>query len=737
MANVGIPVIERKVNAQESSIPDFQSAFEELGKSQNSLSAIGAQVAQSASNQMASQLGYESGKNPHGDLFPPITDFDKQFSDSYHAQASATLSQQGQKLLDDADIEMAKSPRLSSNLISRTNQQVQLGLNKIVEMAPTAIKTSLSNSFNSSVLQQTNKFKLKMISDQKEDQKNNLLDGIESGNKNVLQFGISGDSKGATTAANTANKLIDNALANRFITPQDARSARDTVKQTLINGQQINLGMAAYKQDKFAEWEKLYADKKIPGTESMTNEQWVAAGKAVHDQVGFVQGLKQQDENLTAQNMVNQIAANPNSITDTDWTTFKNKVSPQLYEKVQHTFIQAMKKGQSQNAGTDFVTQHWSNPEAHANAKPEVVNSSFKNQVTYAMQNGNLNSEDAEVQVAANAGAAVPLFTKEIQNKIYSGQPTMMASAARQIHSLRQLNATQALKGLSDKDLVVNDTFKALLDQGDAVKAGQEAVATVNQDPDVQTAMKQLWSSKLHVATSGGVPLTTYALTTFGLKTSDFMNPSAANVYGADILKKYGALFQLSGGNDNIAKTATQRYIDDNYGDTGVNGGSFKTMHPIEKVLGYSDPGVVPYIQQDAINQLNAKMAPVKKMYDEGKSNVYFETLPLTSNKPTVFGKLKSATINAVTNPDGNYTTPPSSYNPIQVRRHLRLANGTQQVDTYNCYLLGNDFNWDIALDTKDGLRNIAQKAPFLGIHSYTPNAKAIHDSYYKDHALH
>ncbi len=91
MANPGIPVLERQVATKPvSGTPDFQSSVNAFAESNNHLSVIGAQAAQSANNQMAADLGFEEGKKPHGNLMPAITDFDKHFAESYRMQSQAT-----------------------------------------------------------------------------------------------------------------------------------------------------------------------------------------------------------------------------------------------------------------------------------------------------------------------------------------------------------------------------------------------------------------------------------------------------------------------------------------------------------------------------------------------------------------------------------------------------------------------------------------------------------------------
>lgn len=721
MANQSIPILQRQVSVSQTSTPDFQATTQALAESQNNLSAIGAKVAQTASNTVATQLGYEQGKNPIGDLLPPITEFDKNFVDSYHAEAGATLSLEGQQLLDDAHVQMSKANRLTPELINNTHNQLQAGLNKIANRAPLAVKAKLQEQFSSQVLSQTMQYQEKMIGEQREDQKNTMINALDVATKNAFEHGMNGDVNAANAAAENVKQLARNAAANRFITPEQARVAHESAVQASLNGQYSRMAMQALNQRKYAEFEKTYSETD-PKKLGMTNEQWLATGQAFKQQVNFVESLRTQDENLKAQEMMNKIAAAPNLITPTEWQQFTSSVSPLKAEQVNFKYIQAMKAGQSSTLAVDNLVQNWSNPEAQAQATASTKNAGYLKQVNYTVENsaraGNpISHEEAEVQVAAAAGGTIPVFVDGIKNKLHSSNPAFIESAAQQIHLLEQMQAGHALQGLNDEDHALYTAYESMRDNRDPITAARDATtAVLNQDPEVEQANKQKWANKISKAISGSsLSPTDFALHSFDIDKQSFINPATAQVYGTDILNKYKNYYQLLNGDDNSARKLTQKYIDNNYGETGVNGGSYKTMHPIEKVLGFESNDGVPYIQQDIINQVNQKLVQIKKLYDDKQSNEYWETVPLSNRKHGIF------------------TT---TYDPIQVVRHMRTSSGTK-TDKFNVVLQGNAFdNWDVAIQTNQGLRNLFQVAPYLGIISYVPNAKAIRDSYNKDHQL-
>jgi hypothetical protein len=732
MATHDIPVIQRNVKPEVGSTPEFQSTVNALASSQNNLSAIGAKVAQVASNTMATQLGYEAGKNPQGDLTPSFTEFDKNFADSYQAQAQATLSTQADKLLTDAHIEMSKPNRLNPKLIANTTQQLQVGLNKIAENAPTPIRGRLQQSFDSQLLNQTAQYNQKMIAEQKEDEKNNLINAMDLSNKNALELYTKGDTKGGNLAAESAKRMADNLAANKYITPEAARVAKETATQSKLDGTYINKAMQADKEGKYAEFEKHYSENKPEG---MTNEQYIATGRAFNSQIGFLQSLRQQDENLRSQQMLNRIAMNPAAITGVELKNFQDSVTPLQFEQVKFKYIQALKSNEASTGAADDLIRNFSNPEAWANSTEKNKNAAFNKQVDYAVQSTQnsatpITHEQAQVQVAASAGGEIPVFTNDLKNKIHSGNPAFIESAAQQIHSLKEMGAGQSLRGLNAEDNALYSLYERLRVKypQDPVKAAHEATDIIhNQDPAVEQANKQKWSNFVSTK-SAGVPLADFALSQVKLNKKDFGSVSMAQVYGTDILKEFEANFITTQGDQELALTLTKEFVDQNYGDTGVNGGRQKTLHPIEMMLGFKSHDGTPYIQQDIINQVNEKLLPIKEAYHSPKvpynkeakvyqSNEYWETVPL--NKET-HGLIRK------------------TYDPIKIKRHIRQANGSEKTDTYNLILHGNNFDsYDVAILTKNGIRNIFQKAPYLGITTYTPNKQAILDSYSKANQFH
>jgi hypothetical protein len=775
-----IPVVQRKESIQERSVPNIQAAYEGVAKSDTLMSDIGAHVAQTASNAMAEELGYTAGLNPHGNLLPSFTEFDKHFAQTYNTQASATLGNQIQDLFNKAHIEMSKAPQLTPELIESTNRQLLEGLNRISAQAPTAVKADLQHKYRGLLSTQDAQYKEKMFSQQRDEQKNNLITLIDTNNKNIYETAKSGDFGTAERMLKVNEANIQNALDNKFISPQQAEAAKDNSRQNLINAQYNFGATGAHKIGKAGQYLKTLADNK-PG--NLTNEQYEKMLDSTLKQVQFLDSLVAQDQNLKTQQMLNQIAAAPSAITQAQWDDFSNNVSPVQAEKVKFSYIQAIKKNQTDNSARDNLIAHYDNAEIQAMADPKVKDAAFWKQVGDAVQNSTkttipmkspkpLSLEEAEVQVATSAGAEIPAFTKLLKNKLASSNPQVSDLAAQQIHALLQNGNGQALKGLNDQDWSMFSAIQALRDSPDPVKANQDAHNRIyNQDPEVERINKSKWSSILSKQNSNGIANDTFALKTFHMDKSDFINPTLATAYGANILNKLSNYFAISG-DFNEAKTSTQRWVDENYGNTFINGGKFMTLHPIEKVVGFSGRDGVPYIQQDMINQFNEKLLPIKKQYDEGKVNEHWEMIPVENKNTkeenlnilkqralhnyqfehapltlhdenpsnTLMEGLAKATHRELTKNQPTEKTSQQhgiflhTYDPVKIKRVTR-KEGVEKSEIFNVVLIGNSFGkYDVGLQGQDGMTNLFREAPHLGISDYSPNIDAIKSAYNKHH---
>lgn len=769
-----IPVLDRQASLKTTgATPNFQKAFADLGESQNNLSAIGAKVAQSASNQMAQKLGYESGKNPHGDLFPSVTEFDKNFADSYHQQANATLSLQAQKLLDDTQIELAKAPRLSDGMIQNANAQLAKGLSKLTEMAPTAIKGKLEASFASSMLDLNKHNQLKLVSEQREDQKNNLKNAISLNQQKAYELGMNGDYKGAQAAHESAIHMADNALANRFISPEEHREIKETARQNQLNGEYVNKYMQALQEGKGAEFEKEYAKGPKKG---MTYKEWITTGHAIVNQDNFMSRLRAESENAEIAKFKTRLELGASTITPSEIQSVMSNISNETTKEELHLLY--LKKLTSQNksqAEVDEILKNPLNTKVLATASTENLNKAWENSVNNRMQRAEkegapISRADAEVEAAQSFGRAIPAFTNGINLKMSSQNPDLIEEGGRQIHALQEAGAGQALNGVTKESKAMYAGFKAIRNSIDPNKAAQILHNNVyNQDETMQKANDEKWTLRLKKIPKGQTP-DIFALKLTGLNPDKMLN---ATVYGNDILREYQEYFTMLNGDDLTAQQLVKDSVKQNYGETFINGQPQTVYHPIEKVLNLPE-NAIPVVHLDIIEQMEPQLAKVKKEYEEGKVNEYWEITPragitdLIKMKKELFNpSLTHEKINpelknihpqlgdihpTSKNPEVNLNMMLKSHGsinksePIEIRKHHRGG----KVEKYNLVLQMNPFSgtsndpahpivggWDISIVSKEtGMAPLIREAPYLGLIRYNPNVSNIRSNYRKLHPI-
>ena len=291
----------------------------------------------------------------------------------------------------------------------------------------------------------------------------------------------------------------------------------------------------------------------------------------------------------------------------------------------------------------------------------------------------------------------------------------MMDAAVTQMDELYSMNAEKAMSSLNDKDKAIYTQYKALRTSLPPIEAAKVAIENSNQKPEDIIMNQERVAGDIKTNTQKISPQQ-YALNLVNLSVGDFINPGTAQVYGNEILTQYKSYYQLLYGDKDSAVTMLKQHVKENYGNTGVNGGEHYTSHPIEKILGYAENSdVVPFIQQDILNQLGKRFAPLKEAYNKKQANEYWDIVPSEfKNNATLYGH---------------------NFAPIQVVRHVRTGELSEKTDKYNVVITGNAFDWDVGVDSGSGIRPLYSIAPYLGSITYVPDKKAI-DAAYTNHTI-
>ena len=591
----------RTETVQPTSMPNFQSAITNYAADTNWLSFVGSAVAARASDAVAQKIGGEMGKNPQGDIGPIFTDFDKTMKASYNTQAQATLGLKANKLINDSYVQTAAAPRVTPSLIASTNQSIQKGLQNILKNAPDEIKPRMEMQFGNAMLQQSSELSTRMIREQKEDQRNNTAYASDMNKQHAYSFALNGKEKADQAAVENTRRLNEASYNSRLITKEDAKANVDAARQSYLSGKMVNEYNNAKDKEAYL---KSIADKK---PDYLSDSDYMSVTNNLMQYVNHQDALRSQDQQLRLAKFSVSLAQNPMAPDmQSQIQDLKNNVSPEAFEKAHLSYISALEKFNRDNGDLSNALTSWNDPSSFSRLSEKGVNKAFDMMVNQRIQSGQtqgrpISREDAEIEVAASAGGVVPVFTKSINNKMASSNPVNIESGGRQIDRLTEMNAGNALRGITAESKAVYTKYQALRDSMEPTKAAQLAYETVyNQDPAMIKANNEKWTNFLTTKKPSGQSADVFALKEVGLDTGNMRSPT---VYGNDILEEYKTYFTMLNGDQQNAKKMLEESVRQNYGDTMINGTRETTKHPIEKVLNLPNSSI-GVVQQDIAEQL-------------------------------------------------------------------------------------------------------------------------------------
>lgn len=706
-----VPEYQRHENIKVVQNPDIQSAGEQNAASTNWMSSLGSEIATRSSNALAAKLGNQMGENPEGDLWPSFTEFDKNVEQSYTTQAHATLGIEAQKLITKSNVELASYPRLDHSIIAKSQDQIQQGLQKIYSLAPESIRPQLENQYNSIMIAQGESLAKRMIREQKEDRQSTLDLSSNYNTQNAYTLALqgidldkNGDSIPALNAVKAIQKSYENAVAMKDVTPLQAKVAIDTARQSYLSGKIIRLGLQKQSEGKIQEFEKELADNPEKFSINSTDHNVV-----LKNFIGYInnqKALRNESENLNAQMMYNRIIVDPN-ISGTEWAAFEKTVSPLKAAQLKFHLLQAQNKKTANNEGVNNLIANYGNARVQAQSSSEIKNAAFTKSVKNIIStNPTIPIEQAEIQVAQSAAEPAPVFTHTLKNGLWSGDAAQMVEKARQIDELQLTGNGHALIGLNDKDLALASDISHNNNPADPSWSARMITENrENQDPKIRELSQTAFNNLIYTNTIKNNKNTDdWILSKFnmggGLFSTGIDSPWLKGKYAADILSVYQTNYINTRGDETRATDLTQQYIKNTYGKTQINGSSEWAKHPIEKACGFNEGEGIPAINKDILRQISVPMENLKKKYEEKVVDEYWSVEPGKDNR-------------------------------LQFVKHTR--DGLTQ--KFPLRLVGNNFNWELNVETENGPMSIFLAAPTIGVHKYTPDINWIREEYLKkDH---
>lgn len=709
-----LPETKRQESVQPTQPVAIAHAFQEYGSANDLISSVGSKIAMTASTALMEKLGGEAGLNPKGSMLPPLTHADEVYKKAYLTQAHATLGLQANQLITNSNIELANASFLTPELISKNQYKVQQGLQSIYANAPDEVRPQLEYQYTGTLINQHEQLNNRLLSENNQRTRDVTMSFSKKQNQDAYDKELVGDWQGGEVAVQTVKDINDNGLVNGSGISRQQRDANvHDVEVSRFTGRYVAKALAADKDGKLGEF--FTELSKDPGPSDIPDNILKDIRGNVYAYFAQRDAMRSRDENYKSQVMLNRIAANPNTISSADFNSYASGVSPNKAAETEFAWIQALKKVQKDNSSQNQLIANYSSGEAHANATEKDRNGAFNELVQQTqIRNPEMSHEDAQVQVAASAGAQVPVFTQKLNNNLTNGKPQQIESAWSQIRQLRDMEAGHVITGLSKQAEAIGNIYDAKKGtMPDTDLARQVTDNITNVKGDLLKTLDSAWDFKLSQEHAGGFgaskTLPGFALNAVGLGSKNFGSKTFETIYGNDIYQQLRSNFYVTRGDYEAALNMTKEYVKQNYGETRVNGDIQTTDKPIEKMLGYSDHDVVPFIHQDIISQLGDQFEKHKT------ENEYWTTKPLAA-KDEQFGR----------------STFRQTYQPAEVIRHIKTPTGEKKF-SYPVNLVGRPGNsWDVMLVTPDGPRNILLVATHQGIISYTPNKDAIKQAYMK-----
>ncbi len=769
MQDIGLPQAEPRVgirgNGQDipvystntkldvvGSMPHYTDAFIQLATTPNALSTISNQAMTYASNSLMDKWGYELGQNPHGNLLPAITNADQRLHEVYNQQAEATLGLQANKILLQSQAELEKQNKLTPALLKTYADNVMKGYQSLLENAPDAVKGNLQNSMQSTLLRSTANLNSKMVTQQKQDARDQAAVFNQTQAKNMYESAMAGDFEAAQKIRDSQIANVEQLQNSGLISAKDAITYKDSAEKAFLVGKYSHEAMLAQSQDKLEQYLSDFASHK---PDDMTYLQWQEVGKEVLANVGQIDSLKRRDQSLVSAEF--ELAIVEDRVTTQTIEEIRNKLTPEQFTRSMIKFAQAKNAKQSMEKTTADIASVWNNPVAFASLQNKDINATFNGLVDAFKRNqtnqGKAEPSDieAKIHVVNSAGGVVPQFTKEVNNMLSSGNPVLVEQAKHAYTILGQLKLPISQQA-QDMLYSYNSQIAQGKSEEEAAIVAKEMTAPLSSEQEkiVQTQWKDF--SKLHRLNEYRGKLN-LAKDLLGIPYfSDIPNMPAVVQQANDAFEANFKRLR----NVDAARSMTEANLAQVYGVTHVNGRKEFTYLPIEKFLQIDDAAGI--IQNDMAKQTITQLEATKQAYDEKRLPYYYEV----ENRASIEEGLQAN--NEIAELHRTKQTKPFEYveKLVALQQKIKMVTANKPVKVTQVFRdgtkkefelsmqasenlgLGQNPNtpitgaYDVVLRSKEG-----RLEPIIGVDSasrgrivYRPNLEQIQKQYFALHGL-
>jgi hypothetical protein len=631
-ASQEIPQYKRTATTEIQNTPDVQSAASKYAADTNWMSWIGDKVATSANNQIAQQLGYEAGLKPHGNLSPAITNFDKVFTDAYNTQAHATLSMQADRLMTDAQIEMASANRLTPDLIAKSQYKVSQGLQSITEMAPTAIRGQMTSQLSAMMNSTNAQLMTKMFTQQREDQKDTILASSKKNYQTIQNLAMSGHIKEAEALANQTVAMAGSGVDSALINKQTSDTIKETAKLSVLTGVNIQKMAEAKKAGKLEEYLKNF----VENDNSMTPLQKVQVGQSMMAYNNFVDDLTAKDRQLRLLNLNEQLVKNPMEVSGEQIADLLANVTPAQGIQAQIDIINAQSKWAKNQGGANQVKAEFSNPEVFGAATAKDINEAFSGlseqyKINAQAQGRNVTNFEAQTYTALQGAGPITRYNDILNTKALSNQPQDLEDVSAAIalfengNKLQNITGSNGLGQQARAKILAYNNFKNIMPAEQAAQAANE-LAYGQKSLEQKQANEQGFADYVSKNKRQG-----QTDTDFFIKESGISNDAIARnvgLYANQFKRMEYDYYNQFNQNTALAKQMLRQSINMNYGYTYINGEKEYTAYPLEKLHNMPE-NAAPAFHADMAKQLAKQFELTNSKFDEGKTDYRFEIKPI------------------------------------------------------------------------------------------------------------
>lgn len=633
---------------------NFVGAFTQYAQSSNMLGELGASMALNASIEYNKIQGQKLGMNPQGDILPPITAADKAYAEGYIAQSNATLSLQANKMMMEGQLELEKSYRITPDMIQSYSGNMQQGLEKILQQAPSSLQADMRNNFTSSLLSSTGQLTRQYISQNKQQEQATADANLKLQLKQINDYVRAGNIDGAEKVRKQVISESKSRSSIGMYNPTQTKAAIDSANTTYYTAQEINKAEKAIRDKKLPEYLDSIAMQNVQGLGATESD---AIKANVYNWANQRMAYRNQEQTLLMTEARYQMSNG--TFNDIKAGQLQETLDPANYFNVMTQWSTMQKKSSVGDAIVQGIMSDPSNPRVYAEATATKINQAFDNLVNarQLQTSGAETKEQSEFEIAKTMNRPIPKMVNMMNYGMSSGNAQDMQRAGNTYYGLLQENPN-SVQGVNQESIAAFNIYKRNLgdatyknDAGLAASAARNTVYNKTEEQSKNNA--RFISSYFNKNLSTADKLTTWARTTSGLeKGVPIFNESGFNL---DMQNQFRTNMILTDGDTNMSTNLTREYAQKYYGTTTVNGTTQIVKFPIGKMMG-AEYGADGLIQYDAVDQLKKQFNYQKQIFDENKTNSYYEIVDapdfgeyLSAKDRITKGGIKSTVFNSLT----------------------------------------------------------------------------------------